>query len=902
MNSVSATESVDRAMACKTSIIAALSVILAGCGGGSGSGSASTGPAGQVPPGQPAWTSEYSGNRDPAAISRDSAARLASLAFYAFIVPEIYEGMWLPNPLGSGTGDIDEVVAGPDGGSAVVTGHIEQNYEGFLDVDFRNFAYDGTVIDGRYKQTYGAGDAGRMEFINLNITANSDQIVFTGTTDIAKGRQHVDVNLVISWPAYRQQVYLENVAIEFSGTDINGHRVGQREISGTIYEDPYGSITVESNGPIVAPKFDDRADSFIATRGGGFYISGNGPLLQFRALSRQFAALALDTDDDGFVDEAYRITWRELFQRDDPQPVATDGPIANAGGTAYGTLGTPVNVHGFFSHDDDGDWLSYEWRLVAKPLGSKLQSGIAAGPEFAFTPDATGDYVVGLRVTDGTNASETSVVALIDTHANRGTAEEPSTGNIEITSAVAVGGPITVDARSAANIPYGGLGPDWSAFGPGSVSVVATDEPYIAELVTAQAGRFIVGMRENGWSPGVEEAHRFVTVVVGAQDFEVETWLEISDLAIASGIIPFDFNQDGRLDIGTTVFQNEGTPYQQFGSFGFHWLLADDSGGYDAGPILATGEGGMDIGDLNGDGRPDVAVADREGVYIGFQQSAGVLSDFMLYPYSAVQCDTFVSESSVEIGDIDGDARNDVVAMRGCDQSIMFWLQTPGGDLAGPIQLSLATPALDLQAADFNDDARIDLVLGLSQHPKRDYLDQIVVAYGQADGSFELGTPISYVPSRLSRPIVGYLDDNDRPDILVLVDDGYVVLEGQSDGSLVETRASSQILTYFYLNHGGGRAIVADVDNDNDADLVACSGIGILNISYLQADGSYLHIPNGNCRWHDVRNALAVFDFNNDGFNDILNGTDGYFPAEKPPWYFLRVLYGHVSPYSKPAF
>ncbi|MCG6304582.1 PKD domain-containing protein, partial [Vibrio vulnificus] len=104
-----------------------------------------------------------------------------------------------------------------------------------------------------------------------------------------------------------------------------------------------------------------------------------------------------------------------VYQSTPDRVVLTDSniaPIAKPKAAAFMTLGQAVALSGSESFDADGDTLSYQWHMVARPNGSQANLLDATTPQTSITPDVAGDYIVALVVKDGNNASSPATVTI----------------------------------------------------------------------------------------------------------------------------------------------------------------------------------------------------------------------------------------------------------------------------------------------------------------------------------------------------------------------------------------------------------------------------------------------------------------------------------------------------------
>lgn len=88
-------------------------------------------------------------------------------------------------------------------------------------------------------------------------------------------------------------------------------------------------------------------------------------------------------------------------------PGATNAaPVAVAGGTTAGVVGSSVQLDANQSNDADGDTLSYQWQLTTKPTGSLSQLDDTGATTPTFLPDQPGTYSFSLVVNDGSIDSD----------------------------------------------------------------------------------------------------------------------------------------------------------------------------------------------------------------------------------------------------------------------------------------------------------------------------------------------------------------------------------------------------------------------------------------------------------------------------------------------------------------
>jgi hypothetical protein len=180
------------------------------------------------------------------------------------------------------------------------------------------------------------------------------------------------------------------------------------------------------------------------------------------------AALALDTSSKPTFTADLAGTYVVALQVYDGKlysPVATNvitaaignrKPTANAGVNQSVNTSSEVTLDGTLSTDLDFDSLSYEWILVAKPIGSVASLSSSSSPKPTFTADKEGAYLLSLVVSDGKLSSAISTTTIIASMANAAPVANAGTNQNVI-----VGREVTLDATGSTDANKDTLSYTW---------------------------------------------------------------------------------------------------------------------------------------------------------------------------------------------------------------------------------------------------------------------------------------------------------------------------------------------------------------------------------------------------------------------------------------------------------
>lgn len=316
-----------------------------------------------------------------------------------------------------------------------------------------------------------------------------------------------------------------------------------------------------------------------------------------------------------------------------------------------------------------------------------------------------------------------------------------------------------------------------------------------------------------------------------------------------AAMISLDANQDGDLDLVVAADDLQ--------------ILLGDGETFrpeervDAGP----NPGGLVTADFDGDGWPDLAVANHETDMVTVL--LGGRGGYSPAPGSPLRPGFSPHPHAVAAGDVDGDGRADLL-VDDRDGRAILWLPGQGDGRFGdprPVPVG-GDPYRVMWLGDLSGDGALDLVTP----NERD----LAVLHGDGSGGF---TGIDGSPVRVPRPFAVTAADvnGDGVQDLASIGDegvaGVTVMLGTADGTYGPA-PDSPVGTL----EGPGRIVSGDVNGDGFDDLVAGPWPGDSILLVLGGDtGLTAHeLTAGVNPW-----SVVVADFDGDGRLDIATANDG---------------------------
>src|SRR6266566_370531 len=285
------------------------------------------------------------------------------------------------------------------------------------------------------------------------------------------------------------------------------------------------------------------------------------------------------------------------------------------------------------------------------------------------------------------------------------------------------------------------------------------------------------------------------------------------------------------------------------------------------------------IGDFNGDGKPDLAVANSgsNNVSILLNNGDGTFQ-------AAVNYAAGTSPSAILTGDFNGDGKQDLIIanLGDVDNHVNGNLSLLQGNGDGTFQSAVSITAganpQSIVAGDFNGDKRLDLAVGDAR------TGILNILLGNGDGTFQSPNSIPLTTFGTVELTAADLNTDSILDLVASIPDGAVALLGKGDGTfqvpvhIADTPNSGSFVA-------AGSVVAADFDGDHKIDIVfqtlhlapqACRPVCIdqYQLVFYRGNGdgklqtgvpvsSFFVVAAGN---------IVAADFNGDGKVDVALG------------------------------
>jgi hypothetical protein len=575
---------------------------------------------------------------------------------------------------------------------------------------------------------------------------------------------------------------------------------------------------------------------------------------------------------------------------------------ATIGGTS-GTLTASMTL--VFTIQAPSFYLSASPGVLIVTPGSSYTSTITVNPTYGFTGSvnlSVAGLPSGVTATWGTNpATGTSLLTLA---VSRSAPPETSTLSIAGSSGgtfadtplvvtvrngaastatalsmTAAGAPVTSVASGSVVTLAAGVSTGSTALTTGQVNFCDATAPHCTDihlLGTAQLTSAGTAVLKFVPGPG---SHSYKAIFVGTAQYEASTSAPLAlavTSSIASATTIAQSGAPGNYTLTATVTGQGAVPPTGTISFldssnanavlgtaasageeaSLEWLNPQSPSAIDAMSVA--------VGDFNGDGIPDLAVADlidggtNGGVTIllgngnGTFKSAGVIQT------------TGPDSWSVAVGDFNSDGKTDLAVANASSNNVTILLGNGDGTFtAQPVSPPTGDFPQFVTVADFNGDGIPDLAVANG--------DDVVVSIllGNGDGTFTAAPSVNTDSGPVSIAVADFNGDG-IPDLAVANAGGYSVTLylGNGDGTFTYSSTSAVERPV--------SVAVGDFNGDGIPDLaVANEHFNTVAILLGNGDGTFTQAPVSPATGH-APVAVAVGDFNDDGKADlaVANSND----------------------------